>query len=156
VRGDTTIPPRSGEGDRAKRGGGVFATTRRTIDLARQQRRTGNLPEVILWRALRTRPAGFRFRRQHPIGPYCLDFACLSARLAIEIDGEMHSRGDQPQHDTNRDRELATRGFASLRIPARDVLANLQAVVDQIVAVCARRSPLHQPAAGPPPRAGEV
>jgi very-short-patch-repair endonuclease len=150
------IPPRHGEGDQPQAGGRVFATTRSTIERARQQRRTGNLPEVILWRALRTRPGGFRFRRQHPIGAYCLDFTCLSARLAIEVDGEVHSRDNQPGQDTIRDRELAARGVATLRIPARDVLGNLQPVIEQIVATCASRQPLHPPAAGPPSHAGEV
>ncbi|WP_338057401.1 endonuclease domain-containing protein [Sphingomonas corticis] len=148
------IPPRYGEGDQPQAGGGVFATERRTIEQARRERRSGNLPEVILWRALRTRPAGLKFRRQHPIGPYCLDFACLSARLAIEVDGEVHGCGDHPRRDALRDADLLARGIRTLRIPAREVLADPDAVVRHIVAACGR--PLHQPAAGPPPRAGEV
>jgi very-short-patch-repair endonuclease len=152
--GDANIPPRNGEGDRAKRGGGVFATTRKTIELARRERRSGNLPEVILWRALRTRPSGFKFRKQHPIGPWSLDFACLSARLAIEIDGEAHNRGERPARDAARDADLAERGFFTLRIAARDVLTDLDAAVRLIVAACAQ--PLHRPSDGPPPRSGEV
>ncbi|WP_294131095.1 DUF559 domain-containing protein [Sphingobium sp.] len=124
--------------------------------MARRERRSGNLPEVILWRALRQRPGGFKFRRQHPIGPYSLDFACLSARLAIEIDGEVHNRGDQPKNDAVRDAHMRERGFDTIRIPAREVLHSVDMVVIAIVSACRERQPLHQPSAGPPPRSGEV
>ncbi|WP_321163196.1 endonuclease domain-containing protein [Sphingomonas sp. Leaf412] len=155
MTGADQIPPRHGEGDQPKAGGGVFATTRSTIIRARKERRSNNLPEVVLWRALRTRPAGLKFRRQHPIAGYCLDFACLSARLAIEVDGEAHARGDRPARDAARDAALRDLGFRTLRIPARDVLSDTDAAVRAIVAAC---QPLHHPAppGGPPPRTGEV
>ena len=129
----------------------------KTVKAARQDRHAGNLPEVLLWRELRKRPGGFKFRYQFPSHPYRLDFACLSARLAIEIDGEIHARCDQPVYDAQRDAVLATRGFATLRIPARDVLRDMEAVVVAIVEACRARGPLHhRPAAGgPPPRSGE-
>ena len=63
---------------------------------ARKLRRKMTLPEVILWHWLRQRPEGLKFRRQHPTGPYVLDFFCSDARLAIEVDGEAHSRGNRP------------------------------------------------------------
>ena len=154
--GGDQIPPRNGEGDRPKGGGGVFSTTRETLKRARRERRSGNLPEVLLWRALKTRPGGFKFRRQHPIDHYILDFACLETRLAIEVDGEAHSRGDRPERDAQRDARLAQLDFYTLRIPARDVMADLDAVVSAIAAACIARKPLHQPSAGPPPRSGEV
>jgi very-short-patch-repair endonuclease len=136
----------------------VFATSRRTIERARRERRSGNLPEVMLWRVLRSRPGGFKFRRQHPIDCFILDFACLSARLAIEIDGEMHHRGERPERDQARDARLARLGFLTLRLPACDVLADVDGVAAKIVAACLARAPLHhQPAAGgSPPRSGEV
>ena len=139
VRQDNAIPPRNGEGDRPKGGGGAFNTTSATIRMARRERRSGNLPEVILWRALRQRPGGFKFRRQHPIGPYSLDFACLSARLAIEIDGEVHNRGDQPESDSVRDAHMRGRGFDTIRIPAREVLQSVDMVVIAIVSACRER-----------------
>lgn len=155
---DNTQPPRTGEGDHAKHGGGVFSTTRQTIDRARCERRSGNPPEILLWRALKLRPGGFKFRRQHPIGPYSLDFACLSARLAIEIDGEAYDRSDAPDKDQVRDRALMAHGFRTLRIPARDVMLTVDDVVVAIVTACQAAGPLHHPpmADGPPPRAGEV
>jgi len=63
---------------------------------ARKLRRNMTLPEVLLWRWLRQRPEGLKFRRQYPTGPYVLDFFCSDARLAIEVDGEAHSCGDRP------------------------------------------------------------
>nr|WP_324255282.1 DUF559 domain-containing protein [Sphingomonas sp. PL-96] len=63
-----------------------------TQKLARKFRREMSLPEVLLWRELRARPAGLRFRRQHPAGPYVLDFFCSAQRLAVEVDGDAHGR----------------------------------------------------------------
>ena len=148
-------PPRNGEGDRAKRGGGVFDTSRPVIEAARKDRRSGNPAEVRLWHVLKSRPGGFKFRRQHPIGEYRLDFACLSQRLAIEVDGLVHDSPHQIAHDAIRDRELAERGFTTIRFAALDVFSNLEGVVMAIVTACGEE-PLHQVTLGPPPRAGEV
>lgn len=114
-----------------------------------------SLPEVLLWQQLRQRPGGFRFRKQFPHDHYVIDFACLAVRLAIEVDGEAHDRGDRPQRDAARDAHLTSMGFAMMRIPAREVLGNLEGVVAGIVDQCRALRPLHQPAAGPPPRSGE-
>jgi very-short-patch-repair endonuclease len=114
-----------------------------------------SFPEVLLWQALRKGPGGFRFRRQNPQRGYRLDFACLETRLAIEVDGEAHGRGDRPERDAARDRHIAELGFHTLRIPARDVLGNLDTVITGIVAACRERGPLHRPSDGPPPRSGE-
>ena len=65
--------------------------TVRKIGRARQLRRSLSLPEAKLWTLLRTRPDGFKFRRQHPVGPYIVDFYCPEARLAIEVDGASHA-----------------------------------------------------------------
>jgi very-short-patch-repair endonuclease len=116
------------------------------------------LPEVLIWRELRKRPGGHKFRRQHPLSEIVLDFACLERRVAIEIDGETHSRGDRPERDLKRDAFLTARGFAVLRLSARFVLASVDDAIATIVAACDERLPLHhQPlAGGPPPRSGEV
>jgi very-short-patch-repair endonuclease len=60
------------------------------------------VPEVRLWQWLRTRPRGFKFRHQHPAGPYVLDFYCAAVKLVVEVDGEAHSRGDRPERDFAR------------------------------------------------------
>jgi len=115
-------------------------------------RREMTLPEVILWQALRRRPGGLKFRRQHPSGPYVLDFFCSDARLAIEVDGEAHSRGDRPQRDNARDAQLKAVGIETLRIAAVDILDDADAVLRWILAEATARLPLHHPSGGPPPR----
>ena len=125
----------------------------RSVPRARALRQSMSLPEVILWRSLRLRPDGFKFRRQHASGPYILDFFCSDARLAIEIDSEAHSRGDQPQRDAMRDAYFAKAGIHTLRVAARDVLNDVHAVVTFIRVEAAARLPLHHPSGGPPPRA---
>ena len=94
-----------------------------TFSLARRLRRNLSPPEARLWTRLRERNSGAPvFRRQHPIGPYVLDFYCAKARLAVEIDGMSHDLGDQPQHDLSRDAWLKGRGLAVMRIAAREVM----------------------------------
>jgi very-short-patch-repair endonuclease len=121
---------------------------------ARRLRRKMTLPEVILWHWLRQRPDGMKFRRQHPTGPYVLDFFCGDARLAIEVDGEAHSSGDRPQRDEARDRWLEAAGIETLRIAAVELLDDADAVFTWAVNEARARLPLHHPAApaGPPPR----
>jgi very-short-patch-repair endonuclease len=126
-----------------------------TQSRARSLRAAMSLPEVRLWQALRTRPAGLKFRRQHPAGAYVLDFFCAQRLLAIEIDGEAHNRGDRPERDAKRDAWLAANGIEVCRILASAVLADLDAVLTHIITVASSFPPLHQPAAGPPPLAGE-
>jgi very-short-patch-repair endonuclease len=113
-----------------------------------------SFPEVMIWQALRRQPGGLKFRRQHPSGPYILDFFCSDARLAIEIDGEAHSLGDRPQRDGARDAWLHSAEIDTLRIAAVEVLKDADTVVRGIVAQAAARLPLHHPASpgGPPPR----
>ena len=125
-----------------------------TTGKARRLRRAMPLPEILLWRVLRERPSGLKFRRQHPSGPYILDFFCSDARLAIEIDGEAHERGDRPARDAARDAWLRTAGIETLRIAAAEVLIDLDSVLRAILAAALARLPLHHPAApgGPPPR----
>ncbi|WP_308514530.1 endonuclease domain-containing protein [Sphingomonas flavescens] len=119
---------------------------------ARALRRKMTLPEVFLWQALRRNPSGLKFRRQHPTGPYVLDFFCGDARLAVEVDGEAHSRGDRPKRDDHRDAWLREAGIDTLRVRAADVLSDLDAVLRYIVSEATSRLPLHHPAGGPPPR----
>ena len=106
---------------------------RLTKHRAKKLRRTMSLPEVLLWKAIKPSvlPAG-RFRRQHPLGPYILDFFSPGASLCVEIDGYSHDVGDRPSHDARRDRWLAGQGVRTLRLQARDVLEDLDAAVETI------------------------
>jgi very-short-patch-repair endonuclease len=151
-------PPRNGEGDHAKHGGGgprVLLAPIKQVKRARKLRQEMSLPEVLLWQALRCRPDGLKFRRQLPVGQITVDFACLERRLIIEVDGESHSYGDQPKRDSARDALLRREGFDVMRFAARDVLKNMDGVLSGILARCSEMGPLHRPSDGPPPRSGE-
>ena len=105
-----------------------------TRDFARTLRRRLSLPEGLLWRALKGRKAdGLHFRRQHPIGPYVLDFYCAAAELAVEVDGRSHDVDSGPAADARRDAWLADQGIRTLRLPAYLVLTDLDAAVRTIV-----------------------
>ena len=106
---------------------------------AKQLRRTLSLPEVLLWLGLRGRGLdGLHFRKQHPIGPYILDFYCDTLKLAVEIDSYAHDVGDRPRRDARRDAWMARQGIRTLRIPATDVLESVDATLSTIL-VEARR-----------------
>jgi len=124
------------------------AATDKAYKSARRLRRELSLPEKLLW--VRLRGSDIRFRRQHPIGPYVLDFYCASARLAIEVDGLAHDMCDRPQRDEARTEWLLKQGVEVVRIPAKYVLADPDEVADALLAMCAE--PLHHSASpsGPP------
>jgi len=123
------------------------------VSVARKLRKEMSLPETMLWQRLRGSKTGLKFRRQHPIGPYVVDFCCLQARLAVEIEGEAHNTGDRPARDPARIGFIEENGFRVVRVAAARVMKDADATADAIAAFAGR--PLHQPAAGPPPRPGE-
>jgi very-short-patch-repair endonuclease len=97
--------------------------------------------EKKLWFRLRRRKlAGFRFRRQVPIGGYIADFACLSARLVIEVDGGRHSRQEGHVLDEMRTGLLVARGYRVLRFWNSDVLSDIDRVVQNIYNALASRT----------------
>jgi very-short-patch-repair endonuclease len=96
------------------------------------------LPEGMLWQALRQRPDGLKFRRQHPVGRCIVDFYCPAARLVIEVDGEAHNMGDRPERDWRRDAWLEDQRIKVLRFGARDVISDLGSVVTAILVACRR------------------
>ena len=137
-------PPRDGEGDRRPQvggGGGGENLRRPTVYTARKLRRTMSLPEVLLWQRLRGGAGGMSFRKQHPIDPYVADFYCSAARLVVEIEGKSHDMGTRPEADDRRAEFLRERGYRILRIAAKDVLKDPDAVATAIVA--AATDPLH-------------
>ena len=100
--------------------------SRVTKDRAKTLRRAMSLPEVLLWKAIKGRQVdGLHFRKQHPVGPYVLDFYCDAARLAIEVDGSSHSFGDRPERDERRDSWIAAQGIATLRLSAALILRDV-------------------------------
>ncbi len=103
---------------------------------ARELRRTMNAPERKLWRALSSRKAdGLRFRRQHPIGIYIVDFICLERRLVVEVDGSQHAEEAQIANDERRTAWLNIEGYRVLRFWANEVMSNTEGVIATIVDV---------------------
>jgi very-short-patch-repair endonuclease len=110
-----------------------------TVRKARKLRREMTPPEVYLWQHLRAQTV-VKIRRQHPIGPFVLDFFCPKAKLAIEIDGIVHDMGNNPERDAARDLALTKLGIETIRIPASDVLKNSADVADAVIRMCLARS----------------
>jgi very-short-patch-repair endonuclease len=94
--------------------------------------------EDRLWRKLRNRQLdGMKFRRQHPIGPYIVDFCCHEANLAIELDGSGHEDSDQADYDRNRSADLQSMGIIVMRFWNHEVRHNLEGVLEAIREVLA-------------------
>jgi primosomal protein N' (replication factor Y) len=92
-------------------------------------RRDPTPAEGRLWWGLKGRDLGFYFRRQHPVGPYIADFACVRARLIIETDGDSHN---DDAHDARRDRYFAENGWRVIRFCDSEVYEDLEAALDHI------------------------
>ncbi|WP_293328517.1 endonuclease domain-containing protein [Parvibaculum sp.] len=130
------LPPR--------RGGRLPGNTAR----ARYLRRNMTKAEQVLWRHLRMKQmAGWRFRRQSPVGPYVADFLCLDPPLIIELDGGQHDR--RKPHDEKRTAFLNAKGFRVLRFWNNEVLTNIGGVLTVI------REEGFALLESPPPLAGE-
>jgi len=100
---------------------------------AREMRHAETPPEATLWRALRNRQTGFKFRRQHPIDSFIIDFYCAQAKLLIEIDGESHLQPDQKEYDQARTEYLEEFGYKVIRFTNDDVRYNIHAVASEIL-----------------------
>ncbi len=105
---------------------------------ARALRRSPTLPEGLVWQVLRKRPEGLKFRRQHPLGPYVVDFYCPAARLVVEVDGEAHDLGDRPARDARRDAWLRGQGLSVLRFNAAEVMNDLESAIAAILREASR------------------
>ena len=87
-----------------------------SLTLTRELCQTSTDAESLLWDELRDRQLlGFKFRRQHQIGKYVVDFYCHKARLVIECDGDIHSKAEAWHHDQNRDAYMSALGLSTLR-----------------------------------------
>jgi very-short-patch-repair endonuclease len=87
-------------------------------------------PEKTLWVLLRRNELGLHFRRQHPVGPYILDFYCAAMKLAIEVDGPVHQ--EQAARDLRRTAWLEKEGITVIRFSAEDVETRSAAVLNAI------------------------
>ena len=125
---------------------------------ARALRHLATRAESLLWYELRDlRAEGLKFRRQSPIGPYIVDFVCLSVRLIVEVDGDSHETDRGMRHDANRDGYLRSLGYSVIRVDAPDVLDNAWHVAQAVKRHAERcRTDPTRPLRGHPPLKGEV
>ena len=113
--------------------GSRFSRTKEMTARARSLRANMTDAESRLWRNLRRDQLnGFSFRKQHPIGPYTVDFYCSRLRLAVEVDGGQHA--ERKQADDHRTEWLATKGLTVVRYWNNDVLSNLEGVLRDLLA----------------------
>jgi very-short-patch-repair endonuclease len=122
-------------------------TSGQTILTARRLRRQLTDVEQVLWSSLRdSRMQGIKFRRQHPFGPYVLDFFCVQAQLAVELDGGIHDRPEQIEYDRERTAFLEAEGLRVLRFRNEDIADKLDQVMNKILEAT---SPTPQPPPSP-------
>ena len=108
-----------------------------TLSCARELRRTLTPAERKLWRALRCKQlCGLKFRRQHPLTPYILDFYCHEKRLVVELDGGQHNEVAQTAYDRERTAWLRAQGLRVLRFWNREIDTNLEGVLEAIARAC--------------------
>jgi very-short-patch-repair endonuclease len=124
---------------------------------ARALRRHATKAEELLWSELRTfKSDGLKFRRQSPIGPYIVDFACLAAKVVVEIDGDTHETDRGLRHDANRDAYLRSLGFIVVRVDQPDVIESAWHVAQFVKSKVERvMTDPTRPLRGHPPLKGE-
>ena len=140
----TPIPfPKGQEGSYAERNG-VHTADPTLYDVlkmnAENMRKNPTEAEEVLWKALRGKGLDHKFRRQHIIGDYIVDFFCNELNLTIEIDGGYHSTPEQRDADDQRTAELMKMGYTELRFKNEEVLFDLENVLSQIKSVCELKS----------------
>ena len=113
---------------------------RNLVQRARALRHPQTPAEARLWSRLRSGQLGrFKFRRQHPMGHYIADFCCVESRLVIELDGETHA--EQQEYDRARTQYMADLGYSVMRISNRELLVNVDGVLEGILSECENRRP---------------
>jgi len=104
------------------------------LDRRRELRNNQTKAEDILWQYLRGKKLGVKFRRQHSIGGYILDFYCIDRKLVIEIDGEIHNTSEAKEYDDIRDKFFTSLDFAVMRFKNSEVENDIDLVIERIKA----------------------
>lgn len=103
---------------------------------ARELRQPQTPAEATLWQHLRNRNLEYKFRRQHAIQSFIIDFYCAEVKLCIEVDGDTHFTREQQNYDTARTEYLELLGRKMIRFTNNDVRFNIHAVVQEIIDTC--------------------
>ena len=150
---------RQGRSPQSRRWGAIRrGYTQRTLTTAQTLRRKRTDAEGLLWHYLRNNQLdGHRFRREHPIGPYIVDFACLARKILIELDGSQHA--ERQDDDKKRDAFLRAQGYRVLRFWNNEVFENCFGVLERVYEAVTENPPPEPPApdgltAPTPPQGG--
>jgi leucyl-tRNA synthetase len=134
LRGTSPSPVEKGKGDEVHAQDFIFTTDSKTWqalkDHARENRKNPTEAEDALWQAVRNSSLGFRFRRQHAIGRFIVDFVCIEKKLIVEVDGAIHQ--NQIREDEERKVILEHEGFRVIRFTNTEVLQQLPFVIEKI------------------------
>ena len=99
------------------------------FEMAKELRNNVTTAEMLLWSYLRTKPEGFKFRRQHPMGIFIADFYCHRLKLVIEVDGSIHHRKEVAEHDRYRQRLIEEDGMNLVRFTNDQIETDLETVI---------------------------
>ena len=114
--------------------GSRFSVSRTTTERAQRLRREATPAERKLWARLKAKQLnGLAFRRQHPVGPYIVDFYCAELKLAIEIDGDSHGNDDAQRRDEKRSAFISLKGVRIIRFWNADIHERLEGVLADIL-----------------------
>ena len=110
------------------------------LNRRRELRTNASIAERVLWNKIRRKGLGFKFRRQHPLAGYFVDFYCHEAKVVVEVDGVQHGSESAVDHDKKRDATLMRIGNVVLHFPAWVVCRNIDGVCLEIRKCCEVRS----------------
>lgn len=117
----------------------MIFSIRNQIPQRRELRKSSTFPEQRLWSKIRRQQLGARFRRQHGIGRYIADFYCPDWALIIELDGDSHFTPEAGSYDALRDQFMRSLGLTVLRFSNREVMQNIDGVLERILEIGAER-----------------
>ena len=109
-----------------------FGASKLLFEKAKELRGNMTDSEVVLWEYLKQHPLGYKFRRQHPLGIYIVDFYCHKLKLVIEVDGSIHNFEAIKEIDTLRQKQLKMDGLIVIRFTNKEVLKTKEVVIEKI------------------------
>ena len=102
------------------------------FDRAKGLRNNMTQAEMVLWGYLKTKPLGYKFRRQHPLGIYIADFFCYRLKLVIEVDGPVHQQEEVSNYHQERQKIIESEDIKVLRFTNEEVMKNMETVIKKI------------------------
>ena len=110
----------------------LFHNNEKLKERRRELRKRSTKSEEILWKKIRNNQLGSKFKRQHSIGGYILDFYCSELKLIIEIDGSSHGKSDSKEYDKTRDAYFTELGYKTIRFSNTEIENQLEQVLEKI------------------------